>query len=339
MKQYLLIASLVFAVAGSSCTKKGSSGPSNDETWAVLNGKDVKSGEVLPNIQNDLNELDRQGYELKKRATEEIIQRRILEDEAKKQNTTIDGLFKQFDGLRDKDVSKEEFAAFLKSRNVDEKKLTKQEKESVPQIIRMQRVYEARQRYMNELRAKANVIFKIPKPQVKAIDVSIDDDPALGTGKVNVVMFSDFECPFCARAVPRLVELRQKYGDKIKLVFRDFPLESIHPHAMRAAEAAGCAFEQGKFWEYHDLMFQNQDKMNQGDKLHEAAAKQLGLDMNKFVECVKSGRRQAEIRKDMEDGNKYGVNSTPTFFVNGKALRGALPLENFTELIDEELAK
>jgi len=331
----VLIPVILLAMA---CTKKeGATSP--DEVWATVNGKDIKGSEVVPNIQNDLQELDRQAYELKRRAVEDVIQRRILEEEAKRQNTSIDGLFKQFDSLRDKDVTKEDVAAFLKARNVDEKKLTKQEKESVPQIIRMQRVYEARQRYVNELRAKANVSYKLKKPDIKAIDVSIDDDPSIGTGKVNVVEFSDFECPFCARAVQRLEEIRQKYGDKVKIVFRDFPLESIHPHAFRAAEAAGCAFEQGKFWEYHNWLFSNQPKFGEGDKAFINAAKELKLNEDQFKQCLTSGKRAAEIRKDIEDGTKYGVNSTPTFFVNGKALRGALPLENFTELIDEELTK
>ena len=336
MKRLLVLLSLILISA--SCTKKDGSGAS-EEVWATVNGKDIKSTEVMPNIQNDLQELDRQAYELKRRAVEDVIQRRILEEEAKRQNTSVDGLFKQFDNLRDKDVSKEDVAAFLKARNVDQKKLTKQEKESVPQIIRMQWVYEARQKYVNEIRSKANVTYKLKKPDMKSIDVSIDDDPAIGTGKVNVVEFSDFECPFCARAVQRLEEIRQKYGDKVKIVYRDFPLESIHPHAFRAAEAAGCAFEQGKFWEYHNWLFSNQAKFGEGDKTFLAAAKELKLNDDQFKQCLSSGKRAAEIRKDIEDGTKYGVNSTPTFFVNGKAIRGALPLENFSELIDEELAK
>jgi protein-disulfide isomerase len=335
----LLVCLMTIGLA--SCTKNSGSGGSGDEntTFAVVNGQEIKGKDVLPKIENDLAELNRNAYELKKRATEEVIQQRILNDEAKKQGTTIDKLFSQFDSLRDKEVGPADVDAFLKQRNIDVKKLSKQEKESVPNIIKMQRVYEARQRYVSELRAKANVQFKIPKPAEKVVEVGVGSGPAKGnaSAKVTIIEFSDFQCPFCARGRQRIDEIYAKYKDKVRIYYRHFPLESIHPQAMGSAKASACAHDQGKFWEYHDKLFDNQQKLD--DKSLVEYANALGLDSAKFQACLKSDAPTSVVRKDVEDASKLGVNSTPTFFVNGRAVRGAQPIEAFSEIIDEELSK
>lgn len=322
-----------------SCDKTASSPNDENATYAVVNGKEIKAKDVLERIKNDLAELERNTYELKKRATEEFVQKALLEDEAKKQGTTVDKLMTQFDNLRDKEVTKEETAAFLSARNLNESKLSKQERESVPQIIKMQRVYEARQKFVNDLRAKANVQYKIPKPVEKQVDVAVGNIDPQGKkeAKVKIVEFSDFQCPFCARGKARIDEIAAKYKDKVVIYFRNFPLESIHQKAFHAAEAGLCAQDQGKFWDYHNKMFDNQANLEEKDLLK--YAKDLKLDEAKFSECLKSGKKAADIRKDMEEGMKVGVNSTPTFFVNGYAVRGAVPLEQFSEIIDEQLAK
>lgn len=335
----VILVALVLAI--SSCVKKDGAGVGNDEEnsiFAVVNGKEIRGKEILEKIKNDLAELNRNAYEIKRRATEEIIQTRILEEEAKRQGSTMEKLFSQFDSLKEKDVSPADIQNFLKQRNINEGKLTKQEKESIPQILKMQRVYEARQRYVQELRGKASVQFKIQKPVEKPVEVSVGHGPSVGPGtaKVTIVEFSDFQCPFCARGRQRVDEIKDKYKDKVKIHFRNFPLESIHPNAFHAAEAAECALDQGKFWEYHNMLFENQSKLDEKSLL--GFATELKLDTKAFEACLKSGTKGALIRKDMEDGNKVGVNSTPSFFVNGHAVRGAQPLEAFSEIIDDELA-
>jgi protein-disulfide isomerase len=330
---------IILSLAFSGCIKKSGGGNDEENTvFATVNGKEIKGKDVLGKVKNDLAELARNAYEIKRRATEEVVQQTILEEEAKKQGTTIDKLFSQFDSLREKEVGKDDIQGFLKQRNIDEKKLTKQEKESIPQIIKMQRVYEARQRYVSELRAKSNVQFKLTKPMEKADVANGKGTPRGGANaKVTIIEFSDFQCPFCARGRQRLDEIRQKYGDKVKVYFRQFPLESIHPMAFKAAEASLCAQDQGKFWEYHDVLFDNQTKLD--EKSLKEYAKQLKLDDKAFAECLSSGKKAMDIRKDMEDGSKVGVNSTPTFFVNGYPVRGAVPIDVFSEEIDEQLGK
>jgi len=178
------------------------------------------------------------------------------------------------------------------------------------------------------------------------VEVSPDDDPALGQpdAPVVIVEFSDYQCPFCKRfAEQTLPQIKEKYIDtgKVKLIFRDFPLSSIHPNAELAAEAAQCAHEQGKFWEMHDRIFQGQfewSKSSEPELDFKEYAKEIGLDVEKFTECLESERYKEEIQKDLRDGISYGVRGTPTFFINGLRVRGAQPFSVFQQVIEAELA-
>src|SRR3989304_2938085 len=140
---------------------------------------------------------------------------------------------------------------------------------------------------------------------------------------VVVFEFSDFQCPFCRRFYTQtLSQIKEEYVStgKIKFVYRDFPLSSIHPAAEKSAEASECAEEQGKFWEYHDKIFMEQDKLGQGtieygiEELKKWAS-EIGLDENKFNQCLDSGKYESEVEKDFNDGVSYGVGGTPTFYV------------------------
>ncbi len=169
--------------------------------------------------------------------------------------------------------------------------------------------------------------------------VSADDDPVLGPddAPVTIVEFSDFQCPFCKRFVDQtFAQLQQEYGDQIRIVYRDFPLTQIHPDAQRSAEAAECADEQGKFWEMHDAMFASQ-ALGLGVEQLAGYAEDIDLDVDEFAECLDSGKYTDEVEKDLQDGSRYGVTGTPTFFINGYRLVGAQPFEAFKALIDREL--
>ena len=159
---------------------------------------------------------------------------------------------------------------------------------------------------------------------------------ALRPRTITIVEFSDFQCPFCRAAEASLKQVRQKYGDQVKLVYMDFPL-GFHPHSMDAARAARCAADQDRFWQFHDALFLDQKKL-EPENLKQTAAK-VGLDSDKFNACFASNRHDAGIRQDMAEGNSLGVTGTPTFFVNGRELVGAQPPPKFDEVIDEELAR
>lgn len=176
-----------------------------------------------------------------------------------------------------------------------------------------------------------------PTPGI--VQVSADDDPAIGPedAPVLIVEFSDFQCPYCARfATETLGQILETYGDQVRFVYRDFPLTNIHPHARKAAEAAQCAHEQGHYWEYHDLLLQNQEALDI-DSL-KGYAQQLGLDTDAFDQCLDSGEYASEVQNDLAQGQDYGVTGTPSFFINGRLLRGARPFSDFQAIIEEELA-
>ena len=163
------------------------------------------------------------------------------------------------------------------------------------------------------------------------------DGPSKGpaSAPVTVIEFSDFQCPYCKQVVPTIEQAIAKYGDKIRVVFRQYPLTSIHPQAFKAAEASLCAAEQGKFWELHDRMFANQQKLGVDDLKKHAA--DLKLDTAKFNKCLDSGEKASVVQADLADGKKVGVTGTPAFFINGILLSGAQPFEEFKSIIDEEL--
>jgi len=170
-------------------------------------------------------------------------------------------------------------------------------------------------------------------------NVSVDDDPARGpqNAAVTIVEFSDFQCPACKSYADQTEpQILSTYGDRIRYVFRDLPAAS-HPQAPKAAEAAQCAFDQGKFWEYHDKLFQSQAALDV-DSL-KAYAKALGLNESAFNTCLDSGKYTQEVQKDYQDAINYGVTSIPTFFINGRKLVGAAPFSSFQTIIEEELAK
>ncbi len=175
--------------------------------------------------------------------------------------------------------------------------------------------------------------------QVTRYPVTEDGDPSYGPADapITIIEFSDFECPYCQRWHEEVwKKLASAYPTQIRLVYRDFPLYSIHPNAGPAANAAECANEQGKYWEFHDLLFSGAEKL--GDAAYQTYASSLKLDLNAFQQCLDENRYEAEVTADFEYATSIGISSTPTFFINGVALIGAQPFEVFQEVIELELA-
>ena len=175
-------------------------------------------------------------------------------------------------------------------------------------------------------------------PTVGPVEVSADDDPAIGPedAPVTIIEFSDFQCPYCARFQSQtLPQILSGYGDRVRFVYRDFPLTSLHANALKAAEAADCANEQGAYWKYHDLLFQNQSGLDDASLKNYAAS--LGLDTGVFNQCLDSDKYLSEIQKDEQDGITAGVQGTPSFFINGMPLTGAQPYSAFQTAIEAAL--
>ncbi|MEM5802068.1 MAG: thioredoxin domain-containing protein [Candidatus Aenigmatarchaeota archaeon] len=177
--------------------------------------------------------------------------------------------------------------------------------------------------------------YSLISSRTKLVDLA-DDDPFLGPAdaKVKIIEFSDYSCPFCARVEPTIKQILQNYPHQVRWVYRDFP---IHEQGWKAAEAANCAREQGKYWEYHDLLFENQQFLSVRDlKLY---AIRLNLNPDKFDTCLDSGKYASEVKKDFNDGKAMGVTGTPTFFINGEIIVGAQPYSVFQAAVEKALAQ
>jgi protein-disulfide isomerase len=186
---------------------------------------------------------------------------------------------------------------------------------------------------------QSNPDTSVETPQVVRYDIPVDDDPILGSedAPITIVEFSDYECPYCRQWHSEVYsQLIDTYGDQIRFVYRDFPLESIHANAKPAAEAANCANEQGVFWDYHDKLFSNE--LGLSPEAYQGYASQLGMDEEAFQECIESDRYQQEVQSDFDFAAELGIRSTPTFFINGIAVVGAQPFEIFQEVIEKEIA-
>jgi len=190
--------------------------------------------------------------------------------------------------------------------------------------------------FIKKLRKQADISIKLQRHRVK-VQVD-DDDPSKGpkSAPILLVEFSEFQCPFCKRTRPTLDKILNKYGSKVRYIFRDFPL-SFHKQAKSAANAANCAQEQGKYWEFFEQLWKSQGK-HSNEKLIEIG-QGIGLSMSPFKACVESEKYFSEIDKDQKAGSEMGVTGTPAYFVNGVFLSGAQPYERFEEIIEEELAK
>lgn len=167
---------------------------------------------------------------------------------------------------------------------------------------------------------------------------TVGEAPTLGPedAPVTIIEWSDFECPYCARGAERLREIRERYGDRVRIAYKHRPLPN-HRNAQLAAEASLAAHAQGQFWRFHDLLFSHQQELSR--PLMERFAEQLGLDLVAFRKALDEGTYAERVRRDASEGVSHGARSTPTFFINGRLIRGALPLEAFVQVIDEELAR
>lgn len=178
-----------------------------------------------------------------------------------------------------------------------------------------------------------------PEQPSAPVNITVSEDDHIRGPKnalITIVEYSDFQCPFCARFHPEMQKVVTTYGDKVRWVFRHFPLNQIHPEAQKASEASECAAEQGKFWEYADKLFENQTQL--GTTVYEKLAKDLSLNTGKFSSCLSSGKYAEKVNNSLVEGSRYGVQGTPGSFINGQVVPGAVPFEQLKSIIDAQLA-
>ena len=223
------------------------------------------------------------------------------------------------------------------------KKLWGEADKDLPELLVVRKKLTTEQSELSQSRQEYLKILKERGParkQERASRIEVSFDPARLRGNVHapvmIVEFSDFQCPFCRKIQPTLKSLLAKYDGRVSLAYRDFPLRGMHGQAEMGAESSRCAGDQGKFWEYHDLLFDNPDKLNRSG-LSELA-RGLKLDEKQFESCLSSGKHRAEVEKDLQDGIRAGVMGTPGIFVNGIAVSGAQTESVFERIIESTLA-
>ncbi len=175
------------------------------------------------------------------------------------------------------------------------------------------------------------------QPEQGTIPLPVGTSPTIGDGPVTVVEFSDFECPFCREfALTVFPDVRKRLVEtgRVRFVFKHFPLTQVHLKSQQAAEAAACAADQDKFWEYHDLLYEHQDALEIGQLLSYAG--ELGMDTSVFADCLKTGLRRQDVVNDKSLGLRSGVTGTPTFFFNGRRVVGFLSFEDFSKEVERE---
>jgi protein-disulfide isomerase len=301
---------------------------------ATVDGQPIYEDELASSVEGQLQPLRTQEYEVKRKALDSLIEQKVLEAAAKKKGLTNDKLIEQEVNSKIPDPSDAQLEGYYFGLRVTSSPF-EEIKPKLREAYKQAKLQEARQNYIKNLRTESNVIVQLSAPRV---EVAYDPARLRGNAKapVMIVEFSDYECPYCHQAEPTVKELLAKYGDKVSLSYRDYPLTAIHSQAQISAVASHCALEQGKFWEYHDQLF-SASKLEKDDLI--GYARDLKLDDKQFVSCLASDKYNAGIDKDVQEGRKAGVNGTPGFFINGIFLSGAQPKDSFTRVIDDELSR
>ena len=302
---------------------------------ATVAGQPIYEQDLMSLAGPSLLDLRKQEYKLKSDVLNQAIRNKLVELEAKKKGVTSEELLKQEVDSKVAEPSDDEAKGYYLAVKNQGTLPFEQIKAQVKQLLKRSEIEQAREKYADSLRDKTEVSILLQPPVVQ-----VNYDPARVKGNpdapVTIVEFADFQCPFCSRVQPLLMDVLGKYKGKVKLAYMDFPLSQIHLHAEMAAEASRCALTQGKYWDMHDAMLADQSKLDEPALVKTAGG--LGMDQNSFAACLKSGKYNAVVQQDFKAGSQAGVNATPTFFINGEFLSGAHSDADFINIIDRQLS-
>jgi protein-disulfide isomerase len=300
-------------------------------TLAHVNGDTITTTDLEQKEGNRLLQARYQYYQVEKKALDELIEQHLLETEAHRQGMTVDQLFQREIDSKVKDPSEDQLQVYYEG--LDGKEPYDKVRDKIRDHIREIRASKLRTAYIESLRSKANIMVELAPPLA---DVDTENAAAIEGPRdapVQLVEFADYQCPYCQKVNQDLVKLLEEYKGNVAVIYKDFPLP-MHPHAEKAAEAARCAGEQGKFWEYHNLLFKDK-KLEAHDLKQEAKA--LNLDSAKFDKCLDSGEEGARVKKDQDEGGKLGLSGTPSFFLNGHYFSGAVDYTTLHQMVEQQL--
>jgi protein-disulfide isomerase len=324
----------VLTLLAASTAFAWSQAPAPNAVVATVNGVAIRESDL--HVESQLTALRQQEFEIKRQALQAALGRKLLDAAAQARGVTVEQFFSQEVEQKIGEPKADELEAVYSAQRERFQKPLAEVRDQVRDAWREMRIKALRQALAERLLGGADIQILIQPPRYQ---VDLGNAPRRGPSQapVTIVEFSDYQCPYCKRAQATLSQLATKYGDRVAFVYKDFPLEEIHPQARPAAEAAHCAEEQGKFWAYHDALFAASPDFA-GDMLQNTA-EHNGLDLKAFGACVDAHKYRERVDRESEQGQSLGVNGTPAFFVNGLGLFGAVPLSEFERLIDAELGK
>jgi len=333
------LAILLLGLALPACARSDAEKPAKSaDAGAASNAVAEVAGQKIDyaDLEALLEPQSRRQYrQILEAVVEEAIAHKVFELEAAKRGISVDELLRTEVEAKTGAVTTEQVEAFFAENQARINQPLDQIRPQIEQYLGQQRQQALRNELLASLKSSygARVLLAVER-----MEVAEAGSPAKGPAEapITIVEFSDFECPFCSRVLPAIEQALETYGDQVRLVFRQFPL-NIHPHAQKAAEASLCAADQGKFWEMHDALFANQRELGV-DQL-KATAVRLGIDAGVFDACLDGGQHAGRIAADMADGQAAGVTGTPAMFINGRFLNGAVPFEALAKVIDDELQR
>jgi len=329
------LATSVHAAASDVQTKPGTSVVAQvGDTQITEEQLEKQSAADLARARAGLLHARYEYYSAERNAVDKEIDQDLLAEEARDEKITVDELLKRHVENKIKNPSEETLRFYFLNINTDQPYSLVR-----PKIVdRIHSLQEKKytEEYVKSLRAKRKVTIILEPPRE---EVAVGDTPVAGPSdaRVTIIEFADFQCPYCRAVEPTLNQLREQYKDKIRYSYRDFPLP-MHPYAEKAAEACRCAAEQGQFWPYHDRLFTG-DAESLSDAHLRSTAAELKLDSDKFGKCLDSSKEQAAVAKDFDQGKSLGITGTPSFFVNGYYVSGAVSYDQLRELVDQQLAQ
>jgi protein-disulfide isomerase len=304
---------------------------------ATVGGRTITAGDFEERLKPFLYRMRREIFDAEARALDMKINQMLLEAEAKKRNQTPDAVFKTEVADKLREPTDAEITKFYEENKARIKADLASVRADIASLLKDQQQNRVESEFAQRLRAGVPVQIFLAQPEPPVQKISTDDDPSRGdkTAPVTVVVFTDYQCPSCAAMHPVIDETLKSYGNRVRLVVRDFPLE-MHAQARKAAEAANAAYAQGKYFEYISVLFKNQSALDV-DSLKKYAT-EVGLDRAKFDAALDSGQYAAEVSNDIADGEAYGVQATPTIFINGVQLMNLTP-EGLKAALDRALAQ
>ncbi len=324
---------LILSVAGVSAYAQ------SDEVVATVKGETITLADLEARLEAELAKLEQQRHQLLEGAIGPLVDERLLEVEAQERELTARELFALEVTAQTAEVTDAEVDQWYEQNKARVGNNSKEEiAPQIKQFLEQQRVEARRTEYLRELRAKHDVKILL-EPMRSEIDLASATWKGNEKAPVTLVEFSDFQCPACKGFNPILGELLAAYPDKVRVAFLQYPLRQIHPQAQKAAEAALCARDEGKFWELHDVMFADQRKLDVPSL--KATARELGVNGDAFDACLDGGKYEQTVQADLELGDRVGVSGTPSVYVNGRVVSpGRVPsLDMLTAMVEDELAR